>query len=328
MNVHPSIKSSLALAACLLLSSTVQAADSSWPTKPVNVIVASAAGGSADVLTRITMEHLSRATGANFVVTNRPGAAGTIGMSQVARAQPDGYTLGFGNITTLAINPSLFQTLPYEVKGSFDAVGQMFSTYNVMVVPVDSPFKDVQSLVSYAQANPRKLSYAGAGMGSSGHMAGELFKKMTNVDAMFVPYNGDPASLADLVGGRLDFTFSNISVAWPLVQSGRLRALAITSLERLPEYPELPTLDELGLKGYENVSWGGLLFPKGTPPAVTDRLSAALKDVLKTEALRADLARVNAWPGTAVGDDFTRFIDSEEKKWAEVIEAANIPKQN
>ncbi len=318
----------LGLAALIAFAPAARTEGQDWPSKPVTVVVASAAGGSADVLTRIVLNHLHKAAGANFVVVNRPGAAGTIGMGQLARAQPDGYTLGYGNITTLAVNPSLFTNLSYDVRQSFEPVGHMFSTYNVMVVPADSPFKSVSDLIAYARKQPGKLSYAGAGVGSSGHMAGELFKKMAGVDVLFIPYNGDPASLADLAGGRLDYTFTNLGTALPLVKSGKLRALAVTSLERLPEYPDLPTLDEQGLKGYENVSWGGLMFPKGTPAAIVNRTSAALKQVLGTEDLRQDLAGASASPGTLVNADFVCFIDSEQKKWAEVIRTANIPKQN
>lgn len=334
MPKKPSLRSSVKSAAVLVLaaawcsSSLAQTAPNAWPQKPINVIIASAAGGSADVLSRIVLDHLSKATNATFVVSNRPGASGNIGMTQLSRAAPDGYTLGYGNINTLAVNPGLFTKLPYDPNGDFIPVGQMFSTYNVLVVAADSPIKNVDELIATAKKNPGQLSYAAAGIGSSGHMGGELFKKMAGIDALFIPYNGDPASLTDLAGGRLDYTFSNISVAWPLVQSGKLRALAITSRARIPQYPNLPTLNESGLEGYENVSWGGLLFPKGTPQPIVEQLSAALEKVMKTDSIRASLANANASPGTGTRDDFVRFISSEQKKWAQVIESANIPKQN
>jgi tripartite-type tricarboxylate transporter receptor subunit TctC len=309
------------------LTLPVQAAEDPWPKKPVTVIVASAAGGSADVLSRIVLNHLAKETNANFVVDNRPGAAGNIGMALLKRAAPDGYTLGYGNINTLAINPALFNKLPYDVNRDFVPVGRMFSIYNLLVVRGDSPVKTVGELISRAKKEPGKLSYAAAGTGSSGHMGGELFKKMAGIDVLFIPYNGDPASLTDLAGGRLDYTFTNASVAWPLVKSGKLRALAITSRERIPLYPNLPTLDESGLKGYENVSWGGLVFPKGTPQPIVDHLSAALEKVLKTDSLRKDLADANASAGTGTHEQFVSFISSEQKKWADLIETAHIPKQ-
>ncbi len=310
------------------LTSSAQAAEDPWPHKPVTVIVPSAAGGSGDVLSRIVLSHLARETNANFVVDNRPGAAGNIGMAMLKRAAPDGYTIGYGNINTLAVNPGLFRKLPYDVQRDFVPVGRMFSIYNLLVVRGDSPIKNVAELIALAKKEPGKLSYAAAGTGSSGHMGGELFKKMAGIDVLFIPYNGDPPSLTDLAGGRLDYTFTNASVAWPLVKSGKLRALAITSRERIPLYPNLPTLDESGLKGYENVSWGGLVFPKGTPQPIVDRVSAALEKVLKTDALRKELTDANASAGTGTREDFARFVASEQKKWTGVIESAHIPKMN
>jgi len=320
--------SALALGFACSFAASVQAADNPWPQKPVTVIVASAAGGSADVLTRIVLTHLAQETHANFVVDNRPGAAGNIGMAQVKRAAPDGYTLGYGNINTLAINPALFSKLPYDAQKDFVPVGRMFSIYNMVVVRTDSPIKSVADLIARAKASPGKLSYAAAGTGSSGHMGGELLKKMAGIDVLFIPYNGDPASLTDLAGGRLDYTITNASVAWPMVKGGKLRALAITSRERVALYPDLPTVDESGLKGYENVSWGGLVFPKGTPQPIVDKLSTSLEKVLQSDSLRQDLFNANAVAGTGTRQDFTRFIASEQKKWADLVETAKIPKQN
>ncbi|CAG2134473.1 hypothetical protein LMG31506_01390 [Cupriavidus yeoncheonensis] len=327
MRLIPAL-TALALSAACSFTSAARAADNPWPQKPVTVIVASAAGGSADVLTRVVLTHLARETHANFVVDNRPGAAGNIGMAQVKRAAPDGYTLGYGNINTLAINPALFSKLPYDARQDFVPVGRMFSIYNLLVVRADSPVKNVTELIALARKSPGKLSYAAAGTGSSGHMGGELLKKMAGIDVLFIPYNGDPASLTDLAGGRLDYTITNASVAWPLVKSGKLRALAITSRERVTLYPNVPTLNESGLKGYENVSWGGLVFPKGTPQPIVDKLSTALEKVLKTDSLRQDLANANAVAATGTRADFIQFITSEQKKWADLVAAANIPKQN
>ncbi|WP_354683462.1 tripartite tricarboxylate transporter substrate binding protein [Cupriavidus necator] len=318
----------LALIAACSFTAPAGAADNAWPQKPVTVIVASAAGGSADVLTRVVLTHLAKETHANFVVDNRPGAAGNIGMAQVKRAAPDGYTLGYGNINTLAINPALFSKLPYDVRQDFVPVGRMFSIYNLLVVRADSPVKNVGELLALAKKSPGKLSYAAAGTGSSGHMGGELLKKMAGIDVLFIPYNGDPASLTDLAGGRLDYTITNASVAWPLVKSGKLRALAITSRERIALYPDVPTLNESGLKGYENVSWGGLVFPKGTPQPIVDKVGTALEKVLKSDSLRQDLSNANAVAATGNRDDFIRFIASEQKKWADLVETAQIPKQN
>lgn len=314
-----------ALAACAL---TTAATAAEWPERPVTVIVPSAAGGSADVLSRIVLNHIALDIGATFIVENRPGAAGNIGMGQIKRAAPDGYTLGYGNINTLAVNPALFSKLPYDATKDFEPIGQMFNVYNLLVVRADSPAKSVADLVAMAKKDPGKLSYGAAGIGSSGQMAGELFKKMSSIDVMFIPYNGDPASLQDLAGGRLDFTLTNASVAYPLVKSGKLRALAITSLQRVPLFPDIPTFDESGLKGYENVSWGGLVFPAGTPRPIVDRLAKEMEKVMASDSLRADMANASATPGTGTQEDFKRFIAAEQKKWSDLIVSANIEKQN
>lgn len=326
---RPLVHALLTVAALCAAAPAAHAADTKWPSQPVTVIVPSAAGGSADVLSRIILNHMAQDLSANFIVENRPGAAGNIGMGLVKRAPADGYTLGYGNITTLAVNPSLFTTLPYDAQKDFEPVGQMFNVYNLLVVRADSPAKTVADLIDLAKKSPGKLSYGAAGIGSSGQMAGELLKSMAGIDVMFIPYNGDPASLSDLAGGRIDYTLTNASVAYPLVQSGKLRALAITSKERVALYPNLPTLNESGLKGYENVSWGGLVFPKGTPRPIVDKLNAELNKVLQSDSLRTALANVSASPG-AVGspEDFQRFITSEQKKWSDVIETAHIEKQN
>jgi tripartite-type tricarboxylate transporter receptor subunit TctC len=318
-----------ALLATGALPAASSGAEPGWPQRPVNVIVASAAGGSADVLSRIVLNHVAQDIGATFIIENRPGAAGNIGMSQVKRAAPDGYTLGYGNINTLAVNPALFKQLPYDASKDFQPVGQMFAVYNLLVVRGDSPIRSVADLIAQAKREPGKLSYGAAGIGSSGQMAGELFKQMAGIDTMFIPYNGDPASLQDLAGGRLDYTFTNASVAYPLVQSGKLRALAITSRTRVPLFPDMPTLDEAGLKGYENVSWGGLVFPAGTPRPIVDKLSAALQKALASESLRKDLANASAAPGTPGSpEDFGRFIATEQRKWSDLIATAHIEKQD
>jgi tripartite-type tricarboxylate transporter receptor subunit TctC len=319
-----------ALAIGATCSSIVCAADDAaqWPQHPVTVIVASAAGGSADVLTRIVINHLAADLNASFIVEDRPGAAGSIGMGQLKRAAPDGYTVGYGNINTLAVNPALFNTLPYNATKDFVPVGGMFSLSNLVVVRNDFEAKTVADLIALAKKDPGKLTYAAAGIGSSGQMGGELLKKMANIDTRFIPYNGDPASLTDLAGGRIDYSVTNASVAWPLILGGKLRALAITSLQRDPLFPSLPTLNESGLKGYENVSWGGLVFPAGTPQPIVDRLNTELRKVLATDSLRKDLANAGATPAKGSREDFVRFIASEQKKWGDLITSAGIEKQN
>jgi tripartite-type tricarboxylate transporter receptor subunit TctC len=318
----------VSMALCLLALGTrpALAADAAWPDKPVSFIVASAAGGSADVLSRIVFDELGKEMHAVFVIENRPGAAGNIGMAAVKRAAPNGYTIGYGNINTLAVNPALFKKLPYDATNDFEPVGHMFSVYNVLAVRADHPAKTLAQLVEIIKKNPGKLSWGAAGIGSSGHMGGELFKNMAKIDALFVPYQGDPASLQDLLGGRIDFSVSNSSVVAPLVASGKLRALAITSPKRLSMYPELPTFDESGFKGYENVSWGGVVVPKGTSADVIAKLNAGLQKALQSEAVRNAYAKLGATPGGGSPAQFRELIVREQKKYRDLIETAKIEK--
>lgn len=321
------------IAICFLFSIaftvTATGADkASWPDKPVTVIVPSAPGGSADVLTRLILNHVGKNMGANFVIMNRPGAAGSIGMSQIARAQPDGYTLGYGNINTLAVNPALFNKLPYDANNDFTFVGRIFDVYNLLVVSANSSYKTVSDLIKDAKTKPGVLSYGAGSIGSSGNMAGELFKHMADIDTLFVPYNGDPASLSDLSGGRISYTFTNASVAWPLVKSGKLRALAITSLERAPFFPDIPTLNESGLPGYENVAWGGLVFPRGTPDSIVKKLSIELQKSLASDSLTESLAKISSRPGDGGPAEFAKYVTAEQKKWDNLVKTAHIPKQN
>jgi tripartite-type tricarboxylate transporter receptor subunit TctC len=315
-------------ALCLLFLGTgsALAAPQPWPDKPVSFVVASAAGGSADVLSRIVFNELGKEMNAIFVIENRPGAAGSIGMAAIKRAAPNGYTIGYGNINTLAVNPALFKRLPYDATNDFEPVGHMFSVYNVLAVRADHPAKTLAQLIDIVRKNPGKLSYGAAGIGSSGHMGGELLKSMAKVDALFVPYQGDPASLQDLMGGRIEFSVSNSSVVAPLVESGKLRALAITSPTRVPMYPNLPTFDESGLKGYENVSWGGVVVPKGTPPDVIAKLNESMQKALQSEAVRKAYAKLGATPGGGSPADFRQLIVREQKKYHDLIETAKIEK--
>lgn len=297
-----------------------------WPEKPVTFVVPSAAGGSPDVLSRLITTQLAKDTGGNFVIENKPGGAGNIGISIIKRATPDGYTVGYGNINTLAVNRSLFKTLPYDVDKDLVPVSHMFDLYNVLIVPADSPVKDMQGLIDLAKKSPGKLSYGASGVGTTGHMGGELFKSMAKIDVLFVPYNGGPAAMQDLLGGRLDFIFANSSEVIPLIKSGKVRPLGVSSMKRLDLLPDVPTLDEQGLKGYETIAWGGVVAPAGTPPDVVNKLNAAIDQALKSPDVQRGLATMGA---TAVGgspEAFKQMIDKETQKWAQIIDTAGIEK--
>lgn len=311
--------------ACTATGAAVSA-HAAFPDKPITFIVPSAAGGSPDVLSRLITTQIAKDTGATLVIENRPGAAGNIGVSLIKRAEADGYTIGYGNINTLAVNRSLFKKLPYDVDKDLVPVGQMFNIYNVLIVPADSPIKSVQDLVARAKAEPGRLSYGASGVGTTGHMGGELFKSMAEVDVMFIPYNGGPAAMQDLMGGRLDFTFANTSEAVPLIQSGKVRALGVSSLKRLALLPDVPTLDESGLKGYETIAWGGAVAPAGTPADVIKKLNADLNKALENPEVQKSLAALGADPAGGSPEDFKRLMDAETAKWGKLIESAGIEK--
>jgi tripartite-type tricarboxylate transporter receptor subunit TctC len=315
------------LSAIALSTSLIGAAIAGpYPDKPITFIVPSAAGGSPDVLSRLITTQLARDTGATMVVENRPGAAGNIGIALVKRAAADGYTVGYGNINTLAVNRSLFKRLPYDVDKDLTPVAHLFDLYNALIVPADSPVKSVQDLIDLARKQPGRLSYGASGVGTTGHMGGELFKSMAKLDVMFIPYNGGPAAIQDLLGGRLDYLFVNTSEATPLVKSGKVRAIGVSSLKRLPLMPEVPTLDESGLKGYETVAWGGVVAPKGTPVEVVATLNAAIQKALQAPDVRTGLATLGAVPAAGSPDDFKQLIDRETVKWQKIIDNAGIEK--
>ncbi len=301
-------------------------AEAQYPKNPIKFIVPSAAGGSPDVLSRVIANAMSKDLGQSLVVENKPGAAGNIGIMQIKNAPNDGYTIGYGNINTLSVNQALFKKLPYDVNKDLAPIGQMFSLYNVLIVPAQSPAQSIGDLVKSAKENPGKLSYGASGVGTTGHMGGELFKSLAKIDALFVPYNGGPAALQDLIGGRLDYMFSNSSEAIPLINSGKVRPLGVSSVKRLTLLPEVPTVSEAGVAGYETVAWGGLVAPAGTPPEVIARLNKSLQVALNDEEVKKSLATFGADASYSTPADFQGLIDGEAKKWASIIDDAGIQK--
>jgi len=325
--IHRMLSRSLALlatAACLSAASLP--AQAAWPEKPITFVVPSAAGGSPDVLSRLVTNELSKSLGVPVVIENRPGAAGNIGIMQIKSRPADGYTIGYGNVNTLAVNRTLFKKLPYDVDRDLVPVAHAFDLYNVLIVPKDSPIQDVAGLIAAARKAPGKLSFGAPGVGTTGHMGGELFRSMAGIDVLFVPYNGGPAALQDLMGGRIDYLFANSSEVVPLVAAGKVRALAVSSAKRIALMPTVPTLDESGVKGYETVAWGGVVAPHGTPPEIVAKLNAAINAALATPAVREGLAKLGAVPAGGTPADFQRTIDRETKRWGELIERNKIEK--
>jgi len=326
--IIPQVLALIMLSASSCLMAFAHAETGQWPQKPVSFVLPSAAGGSPDVLSRLVMNQVSQEMNATFVVENRPGAAGSIGMVQLKRAAADGYTIGYGNINTLAVNRSLFNTLNYDVQADFSPVIHLFNLYNVLIVPADSSVKSVTDLIDKARKAPNTLSYGASGVGTTGHMGGELFKSLAKIEVQFIPYTGGPAALQDLVGGRLDFMFTNSSEALPMIKSGKVRALGVSSLKRLELLPEVPTLDEAGVKGYETIAWGGVVAPKGTPGDIVQALNKALGNALREPEVLKGLASLGAEPVGGSPEQFTRLIDSETIKWRQIIETAGIEKLN
>lgn len=310
----------------LALALPALSAMAAWPDKPITFVVPSAAGGSPDVLSRLVTNEMTRTLGVPMVIENRPGAAGNIGILQIKSKAADGYTVGYGNVNTLAVNRSLFKKLPYDVDKDLVPIVHAFDLYNVLIVRSDSPFHTAKGLIDAAKKAPGTLSFGAPGIGTTGHLGGELFKSMAKIDVLFVPYNGGPAALQDLLGGRIDYLFANTSEVGPQIAAGKVRALGVSSLKRLPILPNVPTLDESGLKGYQTVAWGGVVAPRGTPPEVVSKLNQAANAALKTDVVRDGLAKLGAVPAGGSPADFQATINEETERWRKLIDEAHIEK--
>lgn len=289
-----------------------------WPTRPISVVVPYTPGGSTDITARIVGERLSAALGQRLIIDNRPGAGGNLGMELTARAAPDGYTLGV-NTTAHAINMTLFKTLGYDALGSFEPVALFTENPLVLVVPPSSPAKTVQDLIAIAKDRPGALNAATSGLGQSTHLAGELFASMAGVKLTFVPYRGSAPAIADLVAGHVDLMFDTTQSVLPQIADGRLRALAITSAERLPIANEIPTVSEAALPGYVAIAWNGLVAPKGTPRDIVARLNTETTKAMATPEVAAKFAALGAVSRPLSPEEFRDFIKNEIAKWGEVV---------
>ncbi|MCU0951343.1 MAG: tripartite tricarboxylate transporter substrate binding protein [Burkholderiaceae bacterium] len=307
----------LAAAACLLSAPGVHA--QKYPDKPVRVVVPSAAGGAPDALTRLLMAELSKALGQQFVVDNKPGASGQIGMREVASAAPDGYTLGYANVVTMAINRSLLPKLNYDPDKDFAPVALVGFTQNLLVVNSSVPVKSVKELIEYARQRPGKLNMASAGNGTTSHLGGELFKAMSGTFLVHIPYRGSPAAIQDLIGGQAQVMFDNIASIGPHVASGRVRALAVSGESRSPLYPDLPTIAEAGVPGYATTAWGGFVAPARTPPAIVQQLNTALNRILSQPEMKQRLAALGFETHVGPPEDLTALARKEAPMWADVV---------
>jgi len=314
------------LGAVALALGTTSSIAQTYPTRTVRIVVPYAAGGNTDIVARLIAQHLSTAWGQQVIVDNRPGGATNIGTELVARSQPDGYTLLMGGASN-AINMTLFRKLSYDTLKDFQPVVLCTVGANLLTVHPSLPTKNLRELMALAKAKPGQLNFASSGIGSSNHMAGELFKLMAGINIVHVPYKGNTPALADLVGGHIEMGFAGITAQIPLIDSGKLRPIALSSKERFPAIPKVPTFNESGVPGYESSTFFGLLAPAAVPAEIARKVNTDVAKVLARQDIRERLAGDGQVPGGGPIDSFGKFLRDEIAKYAKVIKAANVPLQ-
>ena len=298
-----------------------------YPARPLKLIVPFPPGGSTDILARALGQKLSEGLSQPVVIDNRPGAGGSIGSEAAAKAAPDGYTIMMGHLGTLAVNAAIYKKLPYDPVKSFAPVSLMAIVPSVLVVNPSLPVTSAAELIDYAKKNPGKLAYGSAGSGSTSHLTTEYFKLATGTDILHVPYKGVGPMLTDMISGQLSMGLNGAPAVMAHVNSGRLRALAVSSLTRLPSLPNIPTLDEAGVKGFEANGWYGIVAPAGTSREIVARLNAEIRRDMETPELRARLDAEGAIPAADSPEAFAAFIASEIARWGSVLKRAGIEPQ-
>jgi tripartite-type tricarboxylate transporter receptor subunit TctC len=299
---------------------TARAVAQTYPDKPIKLIVPFPAGGPTDFMARLISSYLSVHLG-QVIVENRPGAGGTIAAKSVASEKPDGYTLLYGSSGTLGIGPALYKNVEYDPVKSFAPIALVSRVPFALVIHPSVPAHTVADLVAYAKANPGKLNF-GAGIGTPPHLVGELFKVVTGTDIVFIPYKGAAASMTDVLAGQTQMTIDGLTTSIPHIQSGKVRALAVMSAERAPEIPDVPTMAESGYPGFPPASWTGILAPAGTPPAVVERINAAINAGLASPEIKASFAKFSAEAKTLSPAQFAGFIADEAPRWAALVKAS------
>jgi tripartite-type tricarboxylate transporter receptor subunit TctC len=311
------------LVACAIIFSSVQASAQTYPGRPITLVVPYPAGGGNDVLGRLVADRMSKLLNGTIVVENRGGAGGTIGTRQVAKAAPDGYTMLIAT-SSLAINPSLYPNVGYDPRKDFAPIGLLASGANVVLVHPSVPAKSIPELIALAKKDPGKYNFASTGSGSSVHLAAELFAAMAGIKINHVPYRGSGPALNDLLGGHVTMMFATLPSAIGIVRGGKVRALAVTGAKRSDVFPELPTIAEAGLPGYEAELHYGLVAPAGTPRSIVDRLNAALRGALEDKTLRERLSNEGAVPLPSTPEEYAADIEAEEKKWGKIVRDAGV----
>ncbi len=310
------------LAAAAALAATPLRAQT-FPNRQMQLVVPFAAGGAADIIGRAVTERLSQTYGRQVVVENRPGAGSNTGIATVAKAEPDGHTLALASVA-LAVNPSLYRTMPFDPVRDLTPLTLALETPNIVIVPKDSPIRSIADLVGAAKAKPGTLTYASAGVGSSLHLAAELFKQKAGVDLTHVPYRGSAPALTDLIGGRIDVMFDNASTAMPQVEGGAVRAIAVTTANRIVSLPDLPTIAEQGIADYALANWWAFFAPARTPPAIVETLSADIRAALTHEATQKSFAAISATTLATPPDALKSHLAIEIERWKEIVRKAGI----
>jgi len=322
--MHKWIAGALAMLTCGAVFAQGGAA---YPTKPVRMVIHIGPGSSMDIIGRVLGQKLTEVWGQSVVVDNRAGAGGTIGMNVAAKAPPDGYTILFG-AASVAIAPSFFKNLPFDPQRDFDPITQITSRYNVLVVPVSSQLKSVKDVIALAKAKPGFVSYgSGGGTGSSDHLAGEQLAVMTGVKLLHVPYKSGAQALNDLLGAQLVIYMGGVPVNLPHIKSGKLRALGVSSLKRIAQLPDVPTIAEEGVPGFEVNVWYGLFAPHGTPQNIIAKISADVSRIVKTPDTRERIAGLGADSEGTTPAEFRDYFRADMQKWAKVVKAARLSGQ-
>ncbi|HKA43560.1 MAG TPA: tripartite tricarboxylate transporter substrate binding protein [Burkholderiales bacterium] len=306
----------LLVLSCAATASAGIAAD--YPARPIRFIVPSAPGGTPDVISRVVATELGKQMGQQVVVDNRPGANGGIGMHLLVRTAPDGYTIGYGPVSAVAINPSMTK-LPYDTEKDLQMVTQLVFGLHILTVNPSLPIKSVRDLIDYAKNNPGKLSYGSSGSGSSQHLGMEMLQLMTGTQMVHVPFKAIQLAITEVIAGRVQLTFDNLASMGPYVRSGRVRALGVTSLKRSAAFPELPTISEAGIPGFEVTTWSGVVAPAGVSKTIVDRLNREINIALGSPAIKDSVGAMGYELVGGTAEQFTAFVRKETAKWAEVI---------
>jgi tripartite-type tricarboxylate transporter receptor subunit TctC len=313
---------SVALAACVLASPAQAQKADTYPSRPITLIVPFTPGGGTDIMARMVADKLSRALGQPVLVDNRPGAGGTIGTEQAARAEPNGYTLMMGSVSTISINPSLYKKLAINPLKDLAPVGLVASTPSLLAVPVTLPVNSVQELIAYAKANPGKVNFGSAGNGTSHHLSGELFKQQAGIDAQHIPYKGSAPALLGLIRGDVQFMIANVPSMKGALDGKQIKGLALTSLDRSAQFPEYKTVNESGLPGFEVIVWYGIFAPAGTPEPIINRLNAELRAITAMPDVRKKLTEEGAEPLNATPREFAQRIQKDYEVWKKVVDSS------